>query len=137
MSLRGGKRREFPQGVRKKAFARCCQNAPEGVENIPGVPQCETCGKELRGGGIIFEHVDPDGLSGEPTFENCKVNCTTCATDKTVNEDNPRMAKADRVLKTTYGLKPARRQTIQSPGFRKAPGQRRASTPVAKWRGFE
>lgn len=136
MSLRGGKRREFPQAVRKKAFARCCLRAPDGVENIPGVPQCETCGKELRAGGIIYEHDDPDGLGGEPTIENCKVHCTSCADTKTHTEDNPRMRKADAVLKSTYGLKPAPRQKIQSRGFHKAPGQRRASSPINKWRGF-
>lgn len=136
MNLRGRKRREFPQSVRKAAFIRCCQRAPEGVENIAGVPQCETCGKEIRAGGVIYEHDDPDGLGGEPTAANCKVHCTTCADIKTHTEDNPRMRKADAVLKSTYGLKPTQRQKIQSPGFRKAPGQRRASSPVNKWRGF-
>lgn len=136
MNLRGRKRREFPQAVRKAAFIRCCQRAPEGVENIPGVPQCETCGKELRAGGIIYEHDQPDGLQGDPTLENCKVHCKACADVKTHTEDVPRMAKADSVLRSTYGLKPTSRQTIQSQGFRKAPGQRRASTPVNKWRGF-
>lgn len=136
MSLRGEKRTEFPQAVRKKAFARCCQQAPACVENIPGVPQCENCGKKLRPGETIYEHVQPDGLGGEPTLDNCKVHCTVCADVKTHTEDNPRMRKADAVLKATYGLKPARRQTIKSRGFDPAPQQNRASSPVNKWRGF-
>jgi 5-methylcytosine-specific restriction enzyme A len=128
----GHKRREFPQSVRKAAFIRCCR---EGTK--PGIPQCESCGNELRAGGIIYEHDDPDGLGGEPTDANCKVYCTVCADRKTHEEDNPRMRKADAVLKATYDLKPARRQTIESRGFAKAPPQRKASSPIQKWRGYE
>lgn len=127
MSLRGEQRTEFPQSVRKKAFARCCQRCDvEGVENIPGVPQCENCGNVLRAGDIVYEHVQPDGLGGEPVIENCKVYCRKiCATKKTVEEDNPRMAKADRVLKKTYGLR-GKRRTI--------PGRRFDGTPIrARW----
>jgi hypothetical protein len=119
MSLRGETRTEFPLSVRKKAFARCCK--PDGI------PKCEKegCGKMLRPGGIIYEHVQPDGLGGEPTLENCKVYCSVCATKKTVEEDNPRMAKADRVLKKSYGLR-RKRRTI--------PGRKFDGTPIpAKW----
>ena len=132
MSLRGEIRTEFPQAVRKLAFARCCRQAPEGVENIPGVPQCENCGIELRSGNIVYEHVQADGLGGKPTIENCKVYCLRiCATRKTVEEDNPRMAKADAVLKHAYGLEPAKRK-IASPGFQKRPPQRTASRPIVR-----
>jgi hypothetical protein len=136
VSLRGEERTEFSQKIRKAAFARCCKQAPAGVANIPGKPQCENCGIELKSGNIIYEHVQPDGLGGEPTAENCKVFCRkVCAKKKTVEEDNPRMAKADRVLKAAYGLK--RKTTkIKSKGFAKAPPQRRASTPIEKWKGF-
>ena len=126
MSLRGDKRTEFPQPVRKKAFARCCR---EGTQ--PGIPQCENCGNVLRAAGIIYEHVQPDGLGGPPTLENCKVYCTVCADKKTAEHDIPRMAKADRVLKKTYGLRPTR-QNIQSRGFPKAPPQRTASRPLER-----
>lgn len=34
-------------------------------------------------------------------------------------------------------MKAAPRRKIRSAGFAKRPGQRRASTPIAKWRGFE
>ena len=137
MSLRGEKRTEFPQSVRKKVFARACLRcAVEGVENILGRPQCENCGKEVRSGGFIYEHVDPDGLGGEPTLENCKLHCKPCADVKTHTEDNPRMRKADAVLKSAYDLQPARRQQIQSRGFAPTERQRRASSPVNKWRGY-
>ena len=122
MSLRGQTRREFSQAVRKQAFARCCRNGTK-----PGIPQCEHCGNVLRAGNIEYEHLDPDGLGGEPTLENCGVWCAKpCSSRKTSDEDNPRMAKADRVLKKTYSLQP-RRRTI--------PGRKFNGEPIpARWR---
>jgi hypothetical protein len=109
----------------------------EGVENLPGRPQCENCGKEVRSGGFIYEHDQADGLGGEPTLANGKLHCKPCADVKTHTEDNPRMRKADAVLKSAYDLKPAKRQPIASRGFAKAEGQHRASSPVNKWRGYQ
>ena len=58
-SLRGIKRMEFPLSVRKKTFVWCCRD---------GVPHCEGCGNEINARtGIIYEHVIPAGLGGEPT----------------------------------------------------------------------
>ena len=100
MNLRGQQRREFSQKVRKLAFARCCKNGTKA-----GIPQCENCGNVLRAGNIEYEHLDPDGLGGEPTLENCGVWCAVpCSSKKTRTEDNPRMAKADRILKKNFGL---------------------------------
>lgn len=125
-SLRGHERNEFPQSVRKAAFRRCCKN---------GVPHCEGCGNELRSGGIFYEHMDPDGLGGEPTLENCQVRCTVCkkSKDKT---DNAIMTKADNVTKSAYGLKPSPRHKIKSAGFQKSAPQHSASKSIEKWRGF-
>lgn len=106
-SLRNHNRSEFPQAVRKAAFRRACVN---------GEPYCESCGKFIRAGHLIFEHVQADGLGGEPTHENCMVHCSGCAGKKTIEEDNPRMVKADAVLKATYGIKPAKRNPM--PGSR-------------------
>jgi len=122
MNIRGIKRQEFPASVRKAAFVRCCKQ---------GIPRCESCGGMLRAGNIIYEHVQPDGLGGEPTLENCKVHCRNCADVKTFTEDNPRMAKADRVLKKNFGLGRTK-QKIQSRGFAKAAPQRTASRPVER-----
>jgi hypothetical protein len=127
-SLLGHRRREFPQSVRKAALKRCTRDSK---------PHCETCDAELNERtGIIFEHVLADGLGGEPTLENCKVHCKTCADEKTHTEDNPRMRKADRTVKKRFGLRPAPRVKIQSRGFAKAAPQRKASAPIEKWRGF-
>lgn len=107
-NLRGFERQEFPQSVKKAAFIRCCKECKvDGVKNIPGVPQCENCGNELRAGNIEYEHLDADGLGGQPVLENCGVWCAVpCSKQKTFKQDIPRMAKADRVLKKTFGLKP-------------------------------
>ena len=120
-NLRGQERREFPLSVRKLAFKRCCRD---------GIPYCEGCGNQIRQ-TPIYEHVIPDGLGGEPILDNCKVHCKTCADTKTFTEDNPRMVKADRVLRKTYGLKPSR-QKIQSAGFRKGAPQRTATRPLVR-----
>jgi len=129
MNLRGFERREFPLSVRKLAFARCCKNG-----TMPGIPQCEgECGGIVlnKRTGIIYEHVIPDGLGGEPTLGNCKVHCRNCADVKTFTQDNPRMQKADRVLKKNFGLE-AKKQKIQSAGFRRAAPQRTASRPLER-----
>lgn len=131
VSLRGERRKEFPASVKRAAFARCCQKAPEGVRNIPGVPQCEGCGVELNPRvGIIYEHDDADGLGGSNTAENCKVHCGICAEIKTVTEDNPRMVKADRVAKAHYGLK--KRRWKPMPGSKDSPFKRRMDGTVVK-----
>jgi hypothetical protein len=123
MTLRGEQRQEFSQKVRKAAFARCC---------IAGIPHCENCGIELKSGNIEYEHLEADGLGGAATLENCGVWCrSSCSKKKTHTEDNPRMQKADRVLKASYGLR-ASRQKIQSAGFRRVPPQRTASRPIER-----
>lgn len=122
-SLRGHDRQEFPAAVKRAAFRRCCRDS---------APHCEGCGIELVSGNIEYEHVQPDGLGGDPTLENCKVLCRkSCARNKTDTEDNPRMAKADRVLRKAFGLHP-KRHKIQSRGFEKRPPQRTASRPVER-----
>lgn len=123
--LRGLLRTEFPQAVRKAAFARACK--PDGM------PKCEApgCGKFILAGHLRYEHLQPDGLSGEPTLENCGVWCDVCSKSKD-KIDNAIMAKADRVLKHTFGLERAKQQ-IQSRGFAKAQPQNTASRPIRKW----
>lgn len=130
MNLRGHKRQEFSQKVRKATFVRACQQAPENVENVPGVPQCEGCGNIVRAGSFIYEHDQADGLGGTPTAGNCKLHCYVCKKTKD-DTDNAIMRKADRVLKKTFGLAPSKRK-IQSRGFERRPPQFTASRPIRK-----
>jgi len=120
-SLRNHDRQEFPAAVKRTAFRRSCGSK--------GRPHCEGCGRELRSGEIIYEHVQPDGLGGQPTADNCKVfGLKCCATPKT-KDDNARMAKADAILRANYGLKP-KRKSIASRGFPKPAKQHSATRPI-------
>lgn len=123
-SLRGHDRQEFAAAVKRAAFRRCCRD---------GKPYCEGCGIELVSGNTEYEHVQPDGLGGDPTLDNCKVLCRkSCARTKTDTEDNPRMAKADRVLRKAFGLAP-KRSRLQGRPFQKPPAQNTATREI-RWR---
>lgn len=126
MSLRGDKRTEFPQSVKKAAFVRCCKGGTK-----PGIPQCENCGIELNvRTGTIYEHLDADGLGGEPTLKNCGVFCFTCADIKTHTEDNPRMAKADRGARKNHGLQKKAKHPM--PGSKASGFKRKMDGSVVK-----
>lgn len=89
------KRREFPAKVKLAAWDRC---------KVNGVPHCEGCHLRIIGRGQ-YDHDLADGLSGEPTLENCKVLCSKCHLRKTVEHDRPLMEKADRIAKKNAGMK--------------------------------
>jgi 5-methylcytosine-specific restriction protein A len=82
-------RKEFSKKVKTAAYKRC---------GGPDKPKCEGCGRPLVAGRFQFDHVKADGLSGEPTLENCKVLCsggkTSCHAIKTAS-DTAIMRKAD------------------------------------------
>ncbi len=110
-------RREFSKTVRVKA-----------AERAKGC--CEACGKKLAVGEFHYDHDTPDGLGGEPTLENCKVLCLPCHKVKTIEQDNPRMQKADAQRKSiALAIRPTPR--LQGPKFPKPAPQRRASTPLS------
>jgi len=110
--LRNIERIELPISVRKKARVCYCHD---------GVPHCEGCGIEINARTGIIEHVVSASLGDERTIENAKVQWKTCAGIKTETEDKPHMAKADRVIKRSYGLR-KRRRTM--------PGRKSDGTPV-------
>ncbi len=97
-------RAEFTATVRQQAWERC-----KGRCEHPG------CGIELRAGGFQFDHIQPDGLGGKPTLENCAVLCSAHHSKKTHEHDRPIMTKADNQRKAHLGLKPKGR------GFQKPP----------------
>ena len=49
----------------------------------------------LKPGAYQCDHVNPDGLTGEPTFENARILCIPCHKDKT-KVDVANIAKAKR-----------------------------------------
>lgn len=76
-------RREFSKKVKAAAFLRANGH-------------CEECGAVLRPGKFAYDHHNPDGLTGKPTLENCRVLCTPCHSEKTHKRDRPRIRKAQR-----------------------------------------
>lgn len=86
-------RREFPARVKVEAFKRA-----KG--------QCESCTRHLRPGDIRYDHRNPDGMTGEPTLENCQVLCRSCHDLKTFTRDIPAIAKAKRKEAYHLGAKP-------------------------------
>jgi len=85
----------------------------------------------LRPGGFIYEHDTADGLGGEPILENGKVHCMVCKRTKD-KIDNAIMSKADRVLKRTYGLLPAKKR-IPSRGFARHQRTHAGRPPVQRF----
>ena len=77
------KRREFSKATRVAAFERAGK-------------KCEECRAPLYPGKYVYDHVLADGLTGEPTLENCAVVCTNCHGWKTRKHDIPAIAKAKR-----------------------------------------
>jgi len=57
--------------------------------------KCEACGVVLKPGGYHCDHSNPDGLTGEPTFENARILCLICHAGKT-KIDVAAIAKAKR-----------------------------------------
>jgi 5-methylcytosine-specific restriction enzyme A len=87
-------RREFPVSVKVAAWKRC-----GGL--------CEECGCLLKPGRFHYDHSNPDGLTGEPTLDNCLVLCSgpnSCHGEKTKN-DVGNIAKAKRREAKDIGIK--------------------------------
>ena len=86
------RRRPFPAKVKAAA-----------LERAKG--RCEECTVRLGPGQFHYDHKLPDGLGGEPTLENCAVLCKACHGEKTYTQDNPAMARADRLHKKRIGAR--------------------------------
>lgn len=84
-------RKEFSAKVKAERFRFCGGH-------------CESCTRKLFTGDIHFDHDNPDGLTGEPTFENCRALCRSCHLVKT-KTDVTRIAKAKRSERKQIGIK--------------------------------
>ena len=111
-------RKEFSKAVKVAATKRATRD---------GVTYCEGCGLPAK--RWHYDHDNPDGLTGEPTLENCKLLCLPCHEEKT-RQDVAAIAKAKRREARNLGIRKA--PTLRGHGFPKAPEQRRASKPLAK-----
>ncbi|MEZ2410494.1 HNH endonuclease [Bosea sp. RCC_152_1] len=109
-------RREFSRKTRAQAFER-------------SKGHCEACGAHLMPGKFRYDHILPDALGGEPTLENCKVQCVTCDAPKTA-ADVTRIRKADRQRDKHTGAYERKKWPKQI--RRPAPPQCRATAPLSK-----
>ncbi len=92
---------------------------------VNGQVFCESCGALC----VKFEidHIRPDGLLGEPTFENSRLLCVPCHAEKT-KDDVAMIARAKRIEAKHLGaVKP--KGTIKSRGFDKKPKKEKLPLP--------
>lgn len=95
-------RREFSTKVKLSAWKRSGGRCEPGrVAHMSEVG----CGRKLFIGDINYDHVDPDGLTGEPTLENCAVLCRSCHSIKTTKVDVPNIARAKRRERGAAGIR--------------------------------
>lgn len=87
-------RREFTAKVKYAAFERAAGH-------------CEICTAFLMPGRFRYDHRIPDYLGGEPTLENCVVQCITCDKPKTA-ADQTTIAKVKRVRARHIGASESR-----------------------------
>lgn len=78
-----------------------------------GVIYCEKCGLPCK--RFDIDHDNPDGLTGEPTFENARLLCEPCHAEKT-KKDVAAIAKAKRREARHVGAVRPKGQ-IRSAGF--------------------
>lgn len=100
----------------RKEFSKAVKVARLKHAMREGALRCEGCGVLLKPGGFAFDHDDPDGLTGEPTFENCRVLCTSLCHKMKTKKDVLKIAKAKRVEAKHLGASQPKQQ-IKSRGF--------------------
>lgn len=120
-------RKEFPDKVRALAFKRSRGFCEIGRVHMPEIG----CGRKLFTGDIRYEHIDPDGLTGEPTLENCAVLCTSCWKIKTNKYDIPVIAKSKRVERKHINARTAKGRPMA--GTKRSGWRKRMSGQVEKW----
>jgi len=99
-------RRNFPKSVMVARIK---------AATVDGKIFCESCGVLCK--NFQIDHIIPDGLTGEPTFENSKLLCLECHGAKT-KKDVKAISKAKRLEARHLGVK-KQSQKIQSRGFTK------------------
>jgi 5-methylcytosine-specific restriction protein A len=88
-------RLEFSRKTKRDRFAHCAG-------------KCEGCGVRLQVGRFHYDHDVPTGwMSGDNSFDNCRVLCQPCHADKT-SAEAPQKAKSDRIRDKWIGAKTSR-----------------------------
>jgi len=125
--------RELPEWIAKHDDQAIPDRVKERIARKAG-DCCKKCGNPIAGKSAEFDHAIPLILGGQHRESNLQLLCTPCHGAKT-KLDVKLKAKVARVRKKHLGISRPRQQ-IQSRGFQPAERQRRASSPVNKWRGY-
>lgn len=122
-------RHEFSKPTKREALKRSGMHC-EAIGSVYGLEPGQRCNAPLSH-GVEFDHYpvpaterDSDGL------ENCVACCRTCHVYKTRTFDIPVQAKTKRVSDKHLGIR--KPSSFRSAGFRKAPPQRTASSPIIR-----
>lgn len=92
------------------------------------------CYAALKPGAYHCDHDDPDGLTGEPTFENARILCIPCHAEKT-KDDVAAIAKAKRREADHLGAFIPPKRKIPSRPFPKRPKKLRIELASLQRRG--
>ncbi len=111
-------RREFPRTVKVAVVKRATRNS---------ILYCEKC--ELPAKKWQIDHINPDGITGEPVITNAMLLCEPCHAEKT-KHDVANIAKAKRREAAHLGVRPAPK--LKGPKFHRAAPQRTASRPLTR-----
>jgi 5-methylcytosine-specific restriction endonuclease McrA len=114
-------RRNFPKSVMVARIKAATVN---------NVAYCDLC--KLPCTKFQIDHINPDGLTGDPTFENSQLLCLECHGPKT-KKDVKAIAKAKRVEAKHLGAVQPKGK-IQSRGFEKK--EKKEKIPLPPKRGM-
>ena len=109
-------RAEFPDRIKVKRLAFADFKCEGIVTRDDGTKT--RCNATLIRGRVQFDHDNPDGLTGDATFSNCRALCKACHADKTPL-DVAAIAKAKRREAAHVGASAPKGQ-IKSAGFAKS-----------------
>lgn len=98
----------------RKEFSKAIKVAVIKRATVDGKVFCEECGCLAKKWEI--DHINPDGLTGEPTLENAKLLCGLCHGEKT-KCDVKNIAQAKRREARHLGVR--KKPTLVGRGFTK------------------
>jgi 5-methylcytosine-specific restriction protein A len=101
-------RRNFSKATQVARFKQCGGRCEGTLANG------KRCNALLMPGCFQADHDNPDGLTGEPTFENCRMLCSRCHAEKTL-KDVAAIAKAKRLEARHIGVEIPKKKITSPP----------------------
>lgn len=120
-------RSEFSKPTKREALKRSAGRC-EAVGELYGLTFGTRCNAPLSH-GVEFDHFPIAATEPDCTgLDNCVACCPSCHRWKTSQYDVPAQAKSKRVRDKHLGIRKA--PSLQSRGFAKSSGQRKATSPL-------